>query len=108
MSRPGFDFKGRPISHGDHEHDPNCAGCVTLRALAAEDERDRLRQERNETATQLGIKCGELRDLRSAITALADQYQTDADKEGYGGELWSTTATAVRALLNPPTPEETP
>lgn len=37
--------------------------------------------------------------LREAVEALAEQYERDAKAESYGGELWSTTANALRALL---------
>lgn len=44
-------------------------------------------------------------DLRARVEALAAEYEADARHEGYGGELWSTTAAALRALLDDPAPE---
>ena len=44
----------------------------------------------------------------AAVRALADEYDAQAKVEGYGGELWTTTARAIRAALaTPTTPEET-
>lgn len=34
------------------------------------------------------------------VRALAHQYEADARSEGYGGELWSTTAAAIHAALD--------
>jgi hypothetical protein len=60
-----------------------------------------------EAALEAGDACGAVgcralaeRDrLRAGIEALADRYGADAAHEGYGGELWSTTEAALRALL---------
>lgn len=38
--------------------------------------------------------------LHAALTALAEEYEADAASEGYGGELWSTTGTRLRNLLD--------
>ena len=46
--------------------------------------------------------CGAMRALAerdAAILALADEYAQQAADEPYGGELWSTTERAVRALV---------
>ena len=47
--------------------------------------------------------------LHDALTKLAEQYEEQARQEDYGGELWSTTAAALRALLaeHAPTSEPT-
>lgn len=34
------------------------------------------------------------------VEKLADEYDRDARREGYGGELWSTTAAAIRDAIN--------
>jgi hypothetical protein len=38
-------------------------------------------------------------NLVEDIRALVQEYETDAAAEGYGGELWSTTAARIAALL---------
>ncbi len=41
-----------------------------------------------------------LRTVVHRVEALAEQYERDAKSEGYGGELWSATAAALRAALD--------
>ena len=61
---------------------------LTDRLKHAEAERDRLAAERDDLRARL-----------AAVEALADAYDADARHEGYGGELWSTTAAAIRKAL---------
>lgn len=75
-----------------------------LRALLdIADERDRLAAAVNALMSSATSRYGEYASLVAAVErvqALAAQYEADARSEGYGGELWSTTAKAIRQALD--------
>ena len=57
-------------------------------------------------ARRLTAEVKRLRAKVARVEALAERYEAMERDEGYGGELWSTTASAIRKTLAEPERDE--